>query len=76
LAHIIKHHRTLAFARRWLDDEGQTNHGLALRELCDAGIVNPYPPLVDIRGSYTAQFEHTFFLRPTCKEILSRGDDY
>lgn len=24
----------------------------------------------------TAQFEHTIILRPTCKEVVSRGDDY
>jgi methionyl aminopeptidase len=47
-----------------------------LRSLCEAGIVHPYPPLCDVKGSYVAQYEHTFLLRPTCKEILSRGDDY
>jgi len=76
LRHIDAHHSTLAFARRWLDDAGQQGHMAALKELCDAGVVNKYPPLVDIKGSYTAQFEHTMFLRPTCKEILTRGDDY
>jgi len=40
------------------------------------GIVEAYPPLVDIKGCYTAQYEHTILLRPTCKEVLSRGDDY
>ncbi len=35
-----------------------------------------HPPLVDKAGSYTAQFEHTILLRPTCKEVVSRGDDY
>jgi methionyl aminopeptidase len=55
-----------------------------------------YPPLCDIKGSYTAQFEHrcaraafislpkprceplvsSIVLRPTCKEVISRGDDY
>ena len=59
-----------------LDDGGQTNHLMSLKQLMEAQIVRPYPPLCDIKGSYTAQFEHTFILRPTCKEILSRGDDY
>ena len=49
---------------------------LALRNLCDVGIVQAYPPLVDIKGCYTAQYEHTILLRPTCKEVLSKGDDY
>ncbi len=35
-----------------------------------------YPPLCDIRGSYVAQYEHTLILKPSCKEVLSRGDDY
>jgi methionyl aminopeptidase len=76
LRHIDAHHGTLAFARRWLDDAGATGHMGGLKELVDAGVLTKHPPLVDIKGSFTAQFEHTFFLRPTCKEILSRGDDY
>ena len=48
----------------------------ALKNLCDVGIVDPYPPLCDIKGCYTAQYEHTILLRPTCKEVVSRGDDY
>lgn len=40
------------------------------------GILDAYPPLCDIKGCYTAQFEHTIVLRPTCKEIISKGDDY
>jgi methionyl aminopeptidase len=43
---------------------------------CDLEVVRPYPPLCDVKGCHTAQFEHTIFLRPTCKEVLSRGDDY
>jgi methionyl aminopeptidase len=49
---------------------------MALKDLCDKGTVEAYPPLVDVKGSYTAQFEHTIVLRPTCKEVISRGDDY
>ena len=30
----------------------------------------------DVQGSYVAQYEHTILLRPTCKEVLSRGYDY
>ena len=29
-----------------------------------------------IAGCYTAQYEHTILLRPTCKEVISRGTDY
>lgn len=88
LAHINKTFGTLAFCRRWLerDDGGSAtvngNNGKqeqylsALKNLCDVGLVTPYPPLCDIKGSYVAQYEHTLMLRPTGKEILSRGDDY
>ena len=51
-------------------------HLMPLKSLVNAGIIDPYPPLVDIKGSYVAQFEHTLLLRPNCKEVLSRGDDY
>jgi methionine aminopeptidase len=88
LGHINKTFGTLAFCRRWLEREDggsfavngnkgqQTRYLGALKNLCDVGIVTPYPPLVDIKGSYTAQYEHTILLRPTCKEVISRGDDY
>ena len=67
---------TLAFCRRFLDRLGEDRYLMALKNLCDIGIVTPYPPLCDVKGCYTAQYEHTMILRPTCKEILSRGDDY
>lgn len=76
LATIDKNFSTLAFCRRYLDRIGETKYLMALKNLCDAGIVQPYPPLCDIKGSYVAQFEHTIFLRPTCKEVMSRGDDF
>jgi methionyl aminopeptidase len=60
----------------WLDDGGQKKYLMALKNLCDIGIVNKYPPLVDKKGSFVAQFEHTIILRPMCKEVVSRGDDY
>ncbi|KAI3384956.1 hypothetical protein SNEBB_005132 [Seison nebaliae] len=67
---------TLAFCRRWLDRLGEKKYLMALKNLCDSGIVNAHPPLCDIKGSYTAQFEHTILLRPECKEVVSRGDDF
>ena len=88
LSHISKTFGTLAFCRRWLerDDGGsftvngrtgkQENYLPALKNLVDVGLVTPYPPLCDIKGSYVAQYEHTLLLRPTCKEVLSRGDDF
>ncbi|CAG8662209.1 12226_t:CDS:10 [Cetraspora pellucida] len=73
---ITKHFGTLPFCRRYLDRVGETKYALALKHLVDSNVVESYPPLVDIKGSYTAQFEHTIILRPTCKEVVSRGDDY
>jgi methionyl aminopeptidase len=61
---------------RFLDRLGETKYGMALKNLCDAGIVDAYPPLVENKGSYVAQFEHTLFLHPTRKEVLSRSEDY
>jgi methionyl aminopeptidase len=79
----------LAFCRRWLErddggsakingNNGKQQHYLSsLKELVDTGLVNAYPPLVDVKGSYVAQYEHTLVLNSTgSKEVLSRGDDY
>jgi methionyl aminopeptidase len=91
---ITKNFGTLPFCRRYLDRLGHDKYLLGLNNLVSAGIVEAYPPLCDIKGSYTAQSEHvshqlqtgkicmwtntiqTFILRPTCKEVVSRGDDY
>eukprot|EP01135_Chromosphaera_perkinsii_P003314 Nk52_evm14s240 gene=Nk52_evmTU14s240 len=73
---IDKNFGTLAFCRRYLDRLGEQKYMLALKSLVESGAVDPYPPLCDIKGCYTAQYEHTILLRPTCKEVLSRGDDY
>ncbi|KAL9109405.1 MAG: hypothetical protein Q9227_005912 [Pyrenula ochraceoflavens] len=73
---INKNFGTLPFCRRYLDRLGQEKYLLGLNNLVSAGIVEAYPPLCDVKGSYTAQFEHTFLLRPTVKEVISRGDDY
>ena len=74
--HLEKNYGTLPFCRKWLDMEGQTRHLMPLNQLCDAGAVERYPPLCDVKGCYTAQYEHTIFLGPRKKEVLSRGLDY
>ena len=89
---ITKNFGTLPFCRRFLDRLGHEKYLLGLNNLVSAGIVEAYPPLCDIKGSHTAQFEHvshfyyfsgsstdevqTILLRPTVKEVISRGDDY
>lgn len=76
LGTIDKHFGTLAFCRRYLDRVGESKYLMALKNLCENGVVDPYPPLCDNKGCYVAQFEHTLYLHPTRKEVLSRGDDY
>ncbi|XP_053990733.1 uncharacterized protein LOC128882912 isoform X2 [Hylaeus volcanicus] len=77
LLHAIEQNfGTLAFCRRWLDDIGQTRHLIALKNLVESEVIVPYPPLVDCKNSYVSQMEHTILLRPTCKEVVSRGCDY
>lgn len=76
LRSIEKNFGTLPWCRRYLDRLGHEKYLLGLNNLVQAGIVQDYPPLVDVKGSYTAQFEHTILLRPNVKEVVSRGDDY
>ena len=67
---------TLPFCRRYLDQIGEEKYLFNSNTLVRNDIVQDYPPLMDTPGSLTAQFEHTLVLRPTCKEVLSRGEDY
>ncbi|WAQ81355.1 hypothetical protein PtA15_1A695 [Puccinia triticina] len=73
---INKNFDTLPFCKRYLDRLGESRYYAALDNLVNLGIVQAYPPLSDIQGCMTAQYEHTIILRPTCKEVVSRGDDY
>ncbi|KAL0485686.1 methionine aminopeptidase [Acrasis kona] len=75
-AFITQHFNTLPFARRYVDRLGEPKHLASLKRLVDAQIVEDHPTLTDVKGSYVSQFEHTFVLRPTCKENLSISDDY
>ena len=45
----------LTLPRSYLDRLGEEKYLMALKNLCDAGIVDPYPPLCDVKGCYTAQ---------------------
>lgn len=67
---------TLPFCRRYLDRLGEEKYLFALNSLVRQDIIQDYPPLNDIPGSYTAQFEHTILLHPHKKEIVSKGNDY
>jgi len=48
---------TLVFSRRFLEHIGVKNYHLGMRSLVSSGIVESYEPLVDVPGSYVAQFE-------------------
>ena len=74
--YIDEHFSTMAFCPRWLEESGYTGIDKSLKYLCDRNLVEPYPPLADVEGCYTSQFEHSFMLKPTCKEIFSMDDDY
>ena len=76
LRSIDKNFGTLPWCRRYLDRLGHEKYLLGLNNLVQAGVVQDFPPLCDVKGSYTAQFEHTILLRPNVKEVVSRGDDY
>ena len=74
---IDRNFGTLAFCKRYLDRIGEQRYSMALKNLCNNGIVQPYPPLCDIKGSYVAQYEHTILLKPSSGvEVLTRGEDY
>jgi methionyl aminopeptidase len=51
---INKNYSTLAFCKRYLVLDGFDKYQAPLKALCDAGIVDSYPPLSDINGSFTA----------------------
>jgi len=50
---------TLVFARRQLERlPGVEKYHLGMRTLVNSGLIESYAPLVDLPGSYIAQFEH------------------
>jgi methionyl aminopeptidase len=71
---INKQFNTLAFCRRWLDRVDCTKYQMALKGLCNKGVVDPHPPLCDVKGSYTAQFEHTILLSVTDNTGANPGE--
>ena len=50
--------------------------GLSLNQLVKEGIVDSYPPLVDERGSFVSQFEHTIAIHENGVENLTIDKDY
>jgi methionyl aminopeptidase len=58
LKKIDENFGTLVFSRNYLERIGVKNYHLGMRSLVSNGIVESYGPLVDVPGSYVAQFEH------------------
>ena len=49
---------TLVFSKRYLERLEAKNYHLGMKSLVSNGIMECYGPLVDVPGSYVAQFEH------------------
>lgn len=64
---IDEHFGTLVFSKRYLEHIGVNNYHLGMKTLIANDIVESYGPLVDVPGSFVAQFEHVsvlYFLQP------------
>lgn len=61
---IDEHFGTLVFSKRYLEHIGVKNYHLGMKALIANDIVESYGPLVDVPGSYVAQFEHVSCLLP------------
>jgi len=68
---ILNKFSTLAFCNRWLEDYKIPKYNRFLKSLCSTGVIKKYPPLNDIKGSFTAQFEHSIAITENGKIILS-----
>lgn len=66
---------SIVFAKRYLERLGVKNYHLGMRSLIQNGIVESYGPLVDVPGSYVAQFEHVSILITTYKILLTLPQD-
>ncbi len=69
-----KKYKSLPFAERWLSSYDGFNRArvrFALRELLSGGGVLAYPPLADEKGSYVAQYEHTFIITENDGTIIT-----
>lgn len=55
---------TIPFSRSYLERLGVKGYHLGMKSLVSHGIVQEYAPLVDVPGSYVAQFEHVSLILP------------
>lgn len=59
---IDEHFGTLVFSKRYLQHAGISNYHVGMKALIANDIVESYGPLVDVPGSFVAQFEHVSVL--------------
>tara|TARA_B100001758_G_C18400292_1_gene608575 strand:+ start:1455 stop:2408 length:954 start_codon:yes stop_codon:yes gene_type:complete len=71
LVQIENQFGTLAFCNRWLDTLKINRYDHFLKNLTKANVINKYPPLYDINGSFVSQFEHTIHINSHGSEIIS-----
>ena len=62
---------TLAFCNRWLDTYNIPKYSRFVKSLCSEGVIKQYPPLCDIKGSFTSQFEETILITEKGNLVLS-----
>jgi len=65
---------TLAFCNRWLDMYNIPKYSKFLKTLSSVGVIKKYPPLNDIKGSFTSQHEHSIVIKDSGIEILSESN--
>ena len=64
---IMERYGTLPFNRRWLDNieshsQSQPSISSGLDQMVKVGILEEYPPIYDVEGSYVAQTEHNVWI--------------
>lgn len=69
LEFIKRDRSTLAFCPRWYDSN--KSFMKTLPNLVKRKIINTYPALYDVKGSYVAQYEQTIVIKENIIEILS-----
>ena len=72
----IKPYNGMPFTTRWLTRKfGKGTTSLGLRELQKNGLVNSYPPLVEVSGEMVSQFEHSMIVGKKPKVYTRHEDD-
>lgn len=65
---------SLVFSKRYLEHAGVKGWHLGMRELVEKGVMDVYEPLVDVKGSWVAQFEHVSHFRSFVSFLFLGGE--